>query len=98
MLPKTGLMLKSNMILKLGFILKLNMMLKLGFIPKVVNIQNFELILNNLEYPRPSISSLKQPGRLKVCYLEITLLGYMTSLCLRFCHRYHSNHNFYYFP
>ena len=37
---------------------------------KFVYIQNFELILDILEHPKPSIFSLKQPGRLAVCYLE----------------------------
>ena len=69
---KLGFILKSNLILKLVFILKLNLILKLGFILKFVYIQNFELILNILEHLKPSISSLKQPGRLVACYLEIT--------------------------
>ena len=47
-------------------------MLKLGFILKFENIQNFELILNILEHPKPSIFSLKQPGRLVACYLDKT--------------------------
>ena len=65
---------KSNLILKLGFMLKLNLILKLGFILKFAFIQNFEFILNILEHLKPSISSLKQPGRLAACYLEITLV------------------------
>ena len=65
-------MLISNLILKLVFILKLNLIIKLGFILKFVYIQNFELILNIHEHPKPSISSLKQPGRLAAYYLEIT--------------------------
>ena len=48
------------------------MVLKLDFILNFVYIQNFELILNIHEHPRPSISSLKQPGKLAACYLEIT--------------------------
>ena len=71
---KLGFILKSNLMLKLGFILKLNLILKLGFILKFVYIQNFELILNILEHPKPSMSSLKQPGRLVACHLEITPL------------------------
>ena len=58
---KLGFILKLNLIPKLVFILKLNLILKLGFILKFVYIQNFELILNILEHPKPSISSLKQP-------------------------------------
>ena len=41
---------------------------------KFVCIQNFELILNILEHLKPSISSLKQHGRLAACLLEITPL------------------------
>ena len=59
---------------KLVFILKLNLILKLGFILKFVYIQNFELILNILEHLKPSMFSLKQPGRLVACYLEKTPL------------------------
>ena len=69
---KIGFILKSNLILKLVFILKLNLILKLSFILKFVYIQNFELILIILEHPKPSISSLKQPGRLAARYLEIS--------------------------
>ena len=65
-------MLKSNLILKLGFILKISLILKLSFILTFVHIQNFEFILNILEHPKPSISSLKQPGRLVACYLDKT--------------------------
>ena len=68
---KLGFILKLNLIPKLVFILKLNLILKLGFILKFVYIQNFELILNILGHPKPSISSSKQPGRLVACYLEI---------------------------
>ena len=38
---------------------------------KFVYIQNFELILDILDHLRPSIFSLKQPGRIAACYLEI---------------------------
>ena len=69
---KLGFILKSNLTPKLVFILKLNLILKLGFILKFENIQNFELILNILEHPKPSIFSLKQPGRLVACYLDKT--------------------------
>ena len=48
--------------------LKSNLVLKLGFMLKFAYIQNFELILDILDHPKPSISSLKQPA----CYLEIT--------------------------
>ena len=67
-MPKLGLILKLNLIPKLGLILKLNLILKLGFILKFVYIQNFRLILNILEHPKPSISSLKQTDRLAGCY------------------------------
>ena len=69
---KLGFILKLNLIPKLDFTLKLNLILKLGFILKFIFIQNFELILNILEHPKPSISSLKQPGRLADYYSEIT--------------------------
>ena len=67
-------MLKSNLILKLAFILKISLILKLSFSLKFENIQNLEFILNILEHPKPSISSLKQPGRMAACYLDITPL------------------------
>ena len=57
--PEIGLETKPNLILKIGYILKLNMVLELGFRVKFVCIQNFELILNILEYLEPSISGLK---------------------------------------
>ena len=68
---KLGFILKSNLILKLAFILKINLILNLSFILKFVHIQNFVFILNILEYPKPSISSSKQPGRLAACYLVL---------------------------
>ena len=43
---------------------------KLGFMLKFVNILNFELILDILEYSKPSTFGLKQTGRLAACYLE----------------------------
>ena len=69
---KLGFILKSNLILKLAFRLEISLILKLSFILKFVYIQNFEFIPNILEHPKPSISSLKQPGRLAACYLDIT--------------------------
>ena len=72
--PEIGLETKPNLTLKLGYILKINMVLELGFGVKFVCIQNFELILNILEHSKPSISSLKQPGRLAACLLEKTPL------------------------
>ena len=52
------------------------MVLELGFRVKFVCIQNFELILNILEHSKPSISSLKQPGRLAACLLGKTPLTF----------------------
>ena len=51
------------------------MVVELGFRVKLVCIQNFKLILNILEHLKPSISSLKQSGRLAACLLEKTSLG-----------------------
>ena len=48
------------------------MVLELGFRINICIHQNFELILNILEYTKPSISSLKQPGRLAACLLKKT--------------------------
>ena len=70
--PEIGLETKPNLTIKLGYILKLNMVLELGFRVKFACIQNFKLILNILEDLKPSISSLKQPGRLAACLLEKT--------------------------
>ena len=56
---------------KIKFHTKIKSDLKIRFHSKVACIQNFELILNIiLEHPKPSTSSLKQPGRLAGCYLE----------------------------
>ena len=82
---KLGFIVKLNLIPKLVFILKLNLILKLGFILKFVYIQTFELILNILEHPKPSIASLKQPGRLVACYLEITPMPFLTKILIRLC-------------
>ena len=88
---KLGFMLKSNLILKLAFILKISLILKLSFSLKFENIQNFEFILNILEHPKPSIFSLKQPGRLAACNLDITPISLYTFPCrhvtlfLQFC-------------
>ena len=91
---KLGFILKSNLILKLGFILTSNLILKLAFIlnksdPKIkfhskvyTYSKNFEFILNILEHPKPRISSLKQPGRLAACYLEITPITYVHAVNL----------------
>ena len=68
-------MTKPNLTLKLGYVLKLNMVLELGFRVKFVCIQNFELVLNILEHSKPSISTLKQPGRQATCLLEKTPLN-----------------------
>ena len=65
--PEIGFETKPNLTLKLGYILKLNMVIALGFRLKFVCIQNFELILDIFPcetFLKPSISSLKQPGRL----------------------------------
>ena len=67
--------LKSNLILKLVFILKSNLVPKLGFMLKFVYILNIELIFDILECSKPSIFSLKQPGRLAACYMENTPLA-----------------------
>ena len=79
---KLGFILKSNLILKLAFILKISLILKLSFILKFVYIQNFEFILNILEHPKPCTSSLKQPGRLAACYLDITPVSVIHSYSL----------------
>ena len=50
------------------------MVLELGFRVKFVCIQNFKLILNILEHLKPSISSLKQPGR-QAGFLPIEKIG-----------------------
>ena len=39
---------------------------------KFVYIQSFALIHDILDHLKPSIFSLKQPGSLATCYLEIT--------------------------
>ena len=41
---------------------------------KFVYILNFELMLDIIEHPKPSISGLKQPDRLAACYLKNTPL------------------------
>ena len=51
------------------------MVLELGYRVKFVCIQNFELILNILEHSKPSVSNLKQPGRLAASLLEKTSLS-----------------------
>ena len=93
---KLSFILKSNLILKLAFILKISLILKLSFILKFVYIQNFGIILNILEHPKPSISSLKQPGRLAACYLETTPMIFTTNIVGEASHfRIHSNQGFF---